>query len=367
VTRPTRRPRGTASLVVVLVAALVWLLWPSGPAGAQQRRVVVVGDSVILGAEGPIVSSFSSRGWAVTFDAAVNRSTSAGLEAIQSHRAELTDSLVVNLGANDAGNTAAYRQRVQAILDATADVPHVYWVTIREVRDYYGPANQAVRELAAGRPNVTVIDWHAATAGATDLTASDGLHLNGGGAARMAQVVTDAVVAGALPAAAPPPAPAPPAEAPTTVPPTTAAPPSTATPPSTAAPSTAAPTTESPTTTEAPGVERAAGEELREIGDSTLVDGDTIWTVGGGVAVMVLVLALAGVVLAVWSLARAGRAAPRTSPAHPAVRARQRAQRIAEAAATADSESDTAPDTGQGEAVDGPAGASTVGVETQKT
>lgn len=365
-TRPTWRPRGAASLVVVLVVALVSLLWPSSPAGAQQRRVVVVGDSVILGAEGPIVSSFSSRGWAVTFDAAVNRSTSAGLEAIQSHRAELTDSLVVNLGANDAGNTAAYRQRVQAILDATADVPHVYWVTIREVRDYYGPANQAVRELAAGRPNVTVIDWHAATAGATDLTASDGLHLNGGGAARMAQVVTDAVVAGALPAAAPPPAPAPPAEAPTT-PPTTAAPSSTAAPPTTAAPTTAAPTTESPTTTEVPGVERAAGDELREIGDSTLVDGDTIWTVGGGVAVMVLVLALAGVVLAVWSLARAGRTAPRTSPAHPAVRARQRARRIAEATATADSGSDTAPDTGEGPAADGPAGTTTVGVETQKT
>jgi lysophospholipase L1-like esterase len=232
--------RRTAALLV-LAACLLGASVGPGTAGAQQRRVVVVGDSVILGAEGPITSSFGGRGWAVTFDASVNRSTAAGLEAIESHRAELTDSLVVNLGANDAGSPGTFRQRVQAIMDATAGVPHVYWVTIREVRDYYGPANQIVRDVAAGRPNVTVVDWHAATAGATDLTSGDGLHLNGAGAARMAQVVTDAVVAGELPAAAPPPttvAPPPP----TTVAPTTAA-------PTTVAPTTAAPTTAAPTTT----------------------------------------------------------------------------------------------------------------------
>jgi lysophospholipase L1-like esterase len=325
---PSRRRRPAALLLVV--ACLLGLFAGSGVAGAQQRRVVVVGDSIILGAQGPLTSAFTNQGWAVTYDAAVSRSTAAGLDAVESHRAELTDSLVVSLGANDAGSPAAFRQRVQAILDATATVPHVYWVTIREVRDYYGPANQIVREVAAGRPNVTVIDWHAATAGTTDLTSSDGLHLNGAGAARMAQVVTDAVVAGSLPAAAAPTTTAPPP--PTTAPPTTAAPPTTVA-------TTLAPTTTGATTTAAPTttVERDRTQaDAREVEDSTILDADTIWTVGGGFGVVVVLMALCGVALAGWALVRSrpGSAPPR-SPAHPAVRARQRAERIAAAAAEA--------------------------------
>lgn len=325
---PRRRPAAALLLLGACALALLSLLSPT-PAGAQQRRVVVVGDSIILGAQGPLTSAFTNQGWAVTYDAAVSRSTSAGLGAVEAHRAELTDSLVVSLGANDAGNPSTFRQRVQAILDATATVPHVYWVTIREVRDYYGPANQIVREVAAGRPNVTVVDWHAATAGATDLTSSDGLHLNGAGAAKMAQVVADAVVSGALPAAA---------AAPTTLPPTTTAPPpTTVAPPTTAAATTVAPTTTAAPTTAAPTTtaERVRrNPDLDDAADSSILDVDTIWTVGGGFGVVVLVMAVCGVALAGWSLLRSrpGAAVPR-SPAHPAVRARQRAERIAAASA----------------------------------
>lgn len=305
-----RRPRAVALVLAAALLAPALALAHSGDdVAAQPRRVVVVGDSVILGAQGPMTAAFAARGWEVTFDAAVSRSTSAGLDAIESHRPLLTDSLVVSLGANDAGNTAAFRERVRAILDATASVPRVYWVTIREVRDYYGPANQAVRDVAAGRPNVTVLDWHAATAGATDLTAGDGLHLNGAGAARMTQLVTDAVVTGA-PAAAPvPPTTLPPA----TVPPTTAAP---ATAPPTTVPATTAPPTStttvprnlrsSPGAASSPstGGSSESAAAARPVADRSFLDADTIWTVGGGIALVVVVLALSGVGLAGWSLAR---------------------------------------------------------------
>lgn len=312
-----RRCRAVALvLAAVLLAPVVVLVGSGGAVTAQPRRVVVVGDSVILGAQGPMTSAFGARGWEVTFDAAVSRSTSAGLDAIESHRPLLTDSLVVSLGANDAGNTAAFRERVRAILDATASVPRVYWVTIREVRDYYGPANQAVRDVAAGRPNVTVLDWHAATAGATDLTAGDGLHLNGAGAARMTQLVTDAVVTGAVPAA--PPSPPPTSPPPTPAPPTTAAP--TTVPPSTVPPSTVlsttAPTPVPPTAaprnlrasptaeSRAASADSESAAPAQPTADRSILDADTIWTVGGGIALVIAVLALSGVALAGWSLAR---------------------------------------------------------------
>ena len=271
-----------AVLCVVLVA------WMPVDAGAQERRVVVVGDSIILGAEAPMTAAFAQRGWAVTFDAAVSRSTGAGLQAIESHRAELSDSLVVSLGANDAGSPAAFRQRVQAILDATVAVPHVYWVTLREVRDYYAPANQIVRELAAGRSNVTVLDWHGATAGAADLTAGDGLHLNGAGAARMTQLVTEAVVSGVVLPAAPPQAAAAPAPGPVAE----SAPPSPEPAPTTVAPATSAPSATSPSTTgssddgaisaarrSGPDEERAAAP-VADIGSDRGIGGPVILVAG---------------------------------------------------------------------------------------
>lgn len=323
------------------LAALATLVAPA-EVGAQERRVVVVGDSIILGAEGPMVADFRNRGWGITFDAAVSRSTSAALAAVESHRAELTDSLVLSIGANDAGNTAAFRQRVAAILDATAGVPHVYVLTIREVRDYYGPANQAIRDVAAGRPNVTVVDWHAATAGDTSLTAGDGLHLNGAGAARMTQLVADAVVAGVVAPAVPPPPP--PTEPP---PPTTVAPPPTAA-PSTVAPSTtqaatttAAPTTTDATTTTGSGADREL-DEVAASAESTLLDADSFWTVGGAFALVIVALAIGGALLGGWALigARDRPSGVQRSPAHPAVRARLRADRIATAVAASESDED---------------------------
>ena len=331
----TSRGRVVAAVLAAAVLAVVLSGSVSTPSAAQQRRVVVVGDSIILGAQSTMVPAFQSRGWQVTFDAAVNRSTSAALGAVEAHRPELTDSLVLSVGANDAGNTGAFARRVAAILDATASVPHVYVLTIREVRGYYGAANQALRDVAAGRPNVTVLDWHAATAGDTSLTAGDGLHLNGAGAARMTQLVTDAVIAGVLPVAAAPPTTAAPSPPPATAPPT-------APPPTTAAPTTPVPTTAAPTITDDPAEEPIrTSEELavddveRTAGDSVL-DAGALWTVGGGVGLLVAAFAGAGLVLAAWSLRRpAAPAAPVPSPSHPAVRARLRAERIAAATETA--------------------------------
>ena len=312
------------ALLLTCVLGAVCLTW-AAPSCAQQRSVVVVGDSVILGAQGPMVAAFSNAGWGINFDAAVSRSTSAGAAAIDSHWMELTDSLVINLGANDAGNTAAYRQKVEQILSSTAGVPHVYWLTIREVRDYYPAANQAVREVAAGHPNVTVLDWNAATAGSTGLTARDGLHLTGSGAAAMTDLVFGAVVNSVVPQIAPAPGPTPPPE---TVPPATT-PPAT-TPPETAPPTSLPATTVTPTTLPETATSlpqsttsstrlgavlpksTAGGKQMEQALDSGGVDvGSALgWTLGGGFALVVLLLALGGAALGTWALVGAGAKQP---------------------------------------------------------
>lgn len=304
--RPALAWLGVAMLLGTVAAA-------APPATAQQRRVVVVGDSIVLGAQGPMVAGFAGRGWDITFDATVSRSTTDALTAVESHRPMLSDSVVLSFGANDSGNPAAFRQRVDQLLDAVAGVPHVYWLTIREVRDYYGPANQVLRDAAAARPNVTVVDWHAASAGRTDLTASDGLHLSGAGAAAMSDLVLRAVVDGAAPAPAvpvtEPPPPPPPATVAPPPEPTAPAPPSTV--PSTTAATTTAPTTMAPTTTVPPttAVRAGAVEEAADTGLPGGLEGIRALglTLGAAVLVVLAALGVSGVLLGGWAIASVGR------------------------------------------------------------
>lgn len=202
--RTTRATPVAVAVVGVLVAVLVAVAWPSS-VGAQQRRAVVVTDSILLGAQGPLVGRLQGAGWAVDFDGSVSRSTLAGVEAVRSHGLALSDTLVIGLGANDSANTATFRSRVDAVMAAAAAVPHVYWLTIREVRPYYAPANQVLRDAAARYPNLQIIDWNAAAGAAGGSTASDGLHLSPAGAQRLADLVAGTVTSGAAPAAQSPP------------------------------------------------------------------------------------------------------------------------------------------------------------------
>jgi hypothetical protein len=162
--------------------------------------------------------------------------------------------------------------------------------------------------------------------------------------------VADAVVSGVVAPAAP--LPPPPTEPP---PPTTVAPPTTAA-PTTAAPTIAAPTTDAPTSTDAPSTtgepaERAL-DEVAASAESTLVDADSLWTVGGAFALVVVALAIGGALLGGWALlgARDRPSGVQRSPAHPAVRARLRADRIATAVAASDADPPPPPPTPEGEA-----------------
>lgn len=231
--------------VVVVLGLVVGSVGPAaGPASAQPRRVVVVGDSIILGAQTAIAETFGQIGWELVFDADVSRSTAAGAAAVGAHAAELTDTLVVSLGANDAGNTDLFRRRVDDVLAAAGGTRRVLWLTIPEVRPYYAPANQVLRDVAAAHPNVRVVEWHVAATN-PGMTASDGLHLTPDGARAMAFLLMGAAVtedpvlpAAPLPSPEPPPTepPPPPTEPPPTEPPPTEAPtsvPTTAPPPTT--------------------------------------------------------------------------------------------------------------------------------------
>lgn len=157
--------------------------------GFHRPAAFFLGDSVMLGAAGAIQAAMHP--WDVVVDAAVSRTTVAGLDVLRHRRAEVQDVVVVQLGTNDEADPAAYAQRVREVMDELHDVALVLWLTIKEARPYYGPANAALREVVAGYPNGLVADWNAVAS--PSATYSDGLHLTAEGAAIMATLARDTV------------------------------------------------------------------------------------------------------------------------------------------------------------------------------
>ncbi|MCU1369327.1 MAG: hypothetical protein JWO77_521 [Ilumatobacteraceae bacterium] len=293
----------SAKRLLALVAPLVLAAGLAGtgsaPAAASSTapefpperptRVLVLGDSVIKGAEAAVISALPGR--EVVFDAEVNRSTGTGADIVAERGADW-DVAIVLLGHNDGGSPGAFQPAARSIVDQLKDVPYVSWLTIHEVRPYYPDVNHYIASLRGEYPNLHQGDWNAIAAANPGGLSGDGLHLNGGGASLMAGLVAQEVGAGEqqwneglvrLAAAL--------AATTTTAPPTTTttAPPTTTS--TSTSTSTTTSTTEPATTTEAT---TPAGEADRV--EPTADDGDQILLPALGAATAIAVAF--GVILA---------------------------------------------------------------------
>jgi lysophospholipase L1-like esterase len=202
-----RAPFARAFAALILVATAAGLSTPAGAApasaspnsaGAAPRvdaadvgdpALVIVGDSVILGAKNTIQSRFAAD-WDVTFDAAVSRTTTRGAEILEGLDATIENHVIISLGYNDGWATEPFRTRAIRALDAVADVDHVYWITLRDPDSCcdYVQANAVIRALAAERNNVEVLDWQTISLN-DDAATWDGLHLTGHGATLMTDMI----------------------------------------------------------------------------------------------------------------------------------------------------------------------------------
>ncbi len=192
-----------AAIIVALLAGSMATLPIAASASAQATRsLIVVGDSIVLAASEELVASAPSE-WNVQIDAEVSRPTNVGHDIVRGNLAAITDTLVIGLGANDAASPEIFRKRASALLADVAAVPHVFWIEIAEVRDYYPGANATIRDLAAGYPNVSIVPWTGLATGTPGLTASDGLHLTGPGQQALADSILSLVVQTTPPASTP--------------------------------------------------------------------------------------------------------------------------------------------------------------------
>lgn len=160
-----------------------------------------IGDSVMLGAAGPLQARLGPVGF---IDAKVSRQFVAGVATARQLRDEghLGQVVVVHLGTNGPPRT----RDVDALMSVLAAVPRVLFVTVRMPRSWEAETNDTIRAVPGRYPQVGIVDWYTYSDGHRDWFLSDGIHLKPIGAQAYADLVAYAV--------SPPPPPPPPPPAP---------------------------------------------------------------------------------------------------------------------------------------------------------
>ncbi|MEQ8719329.1 MAG: acyltransferase family protein [Acidimicrobiales bacterium] len=124
------------------------------PGPAVPGRVVALGDSVMLGAAGPLGASFpelvinaeEARHWTKTVDA-LSEMVAAG---------QVGDVVVIHTGHNGPINAGAF----DAMMAPLAGVERVFVLTVRVTQRWQDVVNAELWAGAARYDNVTVLDWY---------------------------------------------------------------------------------------------------------------------------------------------------------------------------------------------------------------
>ena len=101
----------------------------------------------------------------------------------------LRPNVVLHLGTNGPPTNSDLAK----VLDELAGVNRVVLVNTSVERSWQDETNSPIAAAAAGRPNVVVADWYAASAGHPEYFVSDGVHLTKEGGAAYAAMIAAAL------------------------------------------------------------------------------------------------------------------------------------------------------------------------------
>lgn len=174
---------------------------------ARPATVAIVGDSLTVQAEQAIRAALAPTGLQIVgFDAVEGRRTAArvgpktsGAEAVATILTAAEPELwVVALGTNDVPgvSTNGFREHAERLLaEIPADAPVIWFDTwIKSRIDECRRVNDVLREIAAVRPGMTVVDWFQ-FGDDPGIIQSDGIHLTEVGRAKFADQFAKAYAA----------------------------------------------------------------------------------------------------------------------------------------------------------------------------
>jgi lysophospholipase L1-like esterase len=181
------------AVFLVFCAALVGsaaAATPTVPAPVDPR-LLIIGDSVILGARPWVEALLGARGWRVNQTSWESMHTWQAPAIVDDNKAHggIGDVVVVQLGTNDGFVAAELQSYMDALMPHLANVERVYWVNLRQFAPWVPAANATIAAEASRFPNMRVIDWDARATPDPSLVYADGYHLNPAGQVAMAELI----------------------------------------------------------------------------------------------------------------------------------------------------------------------------------
>jgi len=183
-----------ATAVTAALMALAVLLGGGPLAREAAASVLVVGDSLGVGTDGPLRAALPEA--EIQSDSEIGRPSVAGVSVLSGLLGPEHDTVVFDLGTNDgnaavaitAGSLAAARQLTgnRCLVVATLNRPPLAGIPI-------DGQNAMIRRFAATTPNVMLVEWNDAAAGTPGVLQRDGVHATSAGYAYRGALFADAI------------------------------------------------------------------------------------------------------------------------------------------------------------------------------
>ncbi|OTY21831.1 acetyltransferase [Bacillus mycoides] len=150
-------------------------------------NVTAIGDSVMIDIAPYLKNAFPD----IRIDAQIGRQLSKAIPVVEQLKNEgnLGNYVIIALGTNGAFTT----EQLVSLMELIGNERKMIFINTRVPRPWESIVNERLKVTASKYPNVTLVDWYAASAGKRDYFAPDGVHLTNVGAEAYAALVVKAV------------------------------------------------------------------------------------------------------------------------------------------------------------------------------
>ncbi len=149
--------------------------------------VTAIGDSVMIDITPYLKNTFPD----IRIDAQIGRQLSKAIPVVEQLKNEgnLGSYVIIGLGTNGAFTT----EQLVSLIKLIGNERKIIFINTRVPRPWESIVNERLKVTVTKYPNVTLVDWYAASAGKKDYFAPDGVHLTNVGAEAYAVLVAKAV------------------------------------------------------------------------------------------------------------------------------------------------------------------------------
>ncbi|MDP7989403.1 acyltransferase family protein [Bacillus sp. MHSD_36] len=149
--------------------------------------VTAIGDSVMIDITPYLKNTFPD----IRIDAQIGRQLSKAIPVVEQLKNEgnLGNYVIIGLGTNGAFTT----EQLVSLIKLIGNERKIIFINTRVPRPWESIVNERLKVTVTKYPNVTLVDWYAASAGKKDYFAPDGVHLTNLGAEAYAVLVVKAV------------------------------------------------------------------------------------------------------------------------------------------------------------------------------